>query len=1359
MPHAVSTRPAPHDSPLERTADSQPALLHEFFQRAARTWPNRVAVETPPSRTQPCRRHVSYAELDQHTDALAGYLREYVTRECVVAVLLPRDCERVYLAQIAALKAGAAYCCIDPTFPDSQIAAILDDAQPVAVLTDADGAARLRRVAYECSPPLLDVVEWLAHAGGTVEPPPPAAWLSERSLAYVIYTSGTTGRPKGVMIEHGAIANLVRGSRGTFPTTPDDRVGQNSSCAYDSSVDEIWMALANGAALVVMDDDTTRLGPDLIPWLRRERVSVFSPPPTMLRTTGSAAPLSVLPDLKRLHVGGEQLTDDVVERWAPGRCFVNDYGPTECSVVALRAVVEPGEPITIGRPVPGIQAYVLDERLEEVPAGQTGELCLAGAGLARGYLNDPVMTARKFPAHPRLGRIYRTGDLAHRDADGNFFCHGRIDAQVKVRGYRIELEAIESALAECPGVLEAACRVQGEGGDRLIAAFVVPADNGRPPSFDTLKAYLRAALPAYAVPSRFGLLARLPKTVSGKLNRRDLPVIETPQEDEAATRPVVAPRTPIEEKIAAAFRTALQMREVVSVGHDFFHDLGGDSLRAAMTISLLRDDPTTEALTVRDLYEARSVAGLAKKVTAGAPVAAPLAAASEPHQARPLVATLLQTVWLLLTFVFGGPIVYLMAFEVAPWVTESLGLAASLLLAPMLFLGGLALYALVTASFAVLVKKVLIGKYRPLRAPVWGSFFVRNWMVQQAVRLVPWRLLEGTVFQHSVLRALGARIGKRVHVHRGVNLYLGGWDLLELGDDVSVGQDAALRLVDLENGEIVVGPVTLGAGATLEVRAGVAGNTRLGENAYLTALSLLPPGVSVPRGECWGGIPATRLGPAPQTPTPAAGVTLSPLWHGAAMLLGRFAVETLTSLPLALVALTFSLVWGVSAHDAVERFLHPSLSAGEIVVGTLLLVLSVPARLLSQCLVLRALGRVREGVINRWSLAYVRVWLKTGVVSSANDWLSGTLLWRVWLRAAGMRIGRNSEVGTIIDTVPELVSIGSETFFADGVYLAGPRVHRGTVTLAPVSMGDRDFLGNHAIVPGGRSLPGGVLVGISTVADESMDRRPGASWFGHPPFELPKREIVECDRSLTHEPSWPRYLSRVCWELLRFTLPVVPAFLVLGWFAAMAFFEALVSLPVLLLAVVPALDLAFFGCLCLLVLALKWLLLGRVKPGTHPLWSCWCSRWDFHFVTWEMYAHAALTMLEGTLLLNVYLRLMGVRIGKNVVLGPGFAHVVDPDMLSFADGSTVSSLFQAHTFEDRVLKIDYVTVGRGATVGTAAVLLYGADVRDGAWVVAHSVVMKRERLMAHHAYVGHPTRLLFQGQGQQGDPHEAVQGC
>jgi non-ribosomal peptide synthetase-like protein len=243
--------------------------------------------------------------------------------------------------------------------------------------------------------------------------------------------------------------------------------------------------------------------------------------------------------------------------------------------------------------------------------------------------------------------------------------------------------------------------------------------------------------------------------------------------------------------------------------------------------------------------------------------------------------------------------------------------------------------------------------------------------------------------------------------------------------------------------------------------------------------------------------------------------------------------------------------------------------------------------------------------------------------------------------------------------------------------------------------------------------------------------------------------VVEADVGLTHRPSWPRYANRVFWELLRFALPLPPAGLALAWLWLVGLAEERAPLLVQAFGVVPALELGFLAALSGLGLALKWALLGQVRPGTHALWSVWCSRWDFNYTAWHQWAAGPLAALEGTLWLSAYLRALGATVGRGAVIGDPLALVVDPDMLTLEDGATVSGLFQAHTFEDRVLKIDRVRIGRGATVGAAAVLLYGADVGEGARVMGNSVVMKHERLQPHHAYVGHPTRLLLQ-QGDEG---------
>jgi non-ribosomal peptide synthetase-like protein len=1335
MPEAMSKARSQSNLAMDRAPSARPSLLHGFFEAAAERWPGNVAIDVPPSATRPHRVKVTYAELRARAAALAWQVYELASEDCVAAILLPRTSELVYVAQVGVLMAGAAHACLDPSFPDAQVEAVLEDALPICILTDSDGAERLRGLRMgRPGPPVIDLTRSPQGCMARRGPSPP--WLSGKSLAYVIFTSGTTGKPKGVMIEHAAISNLILGEHQDFPVTPSDRVAQSSSCAYDSSIDEAWMALSSGAALVVMDDEAARLGPDLPGWLAREGVTIFCPTPTLLRSAGKPDLQRVLPRLRRVLVGGEPLPEDVAAHWSGVPELVNDYGPTECSVVALRGRITPGGPIHIGAPVPGIAAWVLDDQMREAPPGVTGEIYLGGAGLARGYRNDPELTARKFIVHPEMGRVYRTGDLGSRDARGLFRCLGRVDSQVKVRGHRIELEAIEACLARQPGIREAACALQGQGGTARIVAFIVPDAPGEPPRLEDLRELLRRELPEHAIPGHILALDHLPRSLSGKLDRRKLPAVQL----ERLEGVIVPPRTPAEQRVVEAFREALGMQGPVSVGHDFFHHLGGDSLRAALAISILRRSPDTCSLTVRDLYEARTAEALARRASAEAP--GPPPTPRERRRGWPVLATVAQTLFLLAGLYLVGPAAYLLASQAGPEALHSLGIAGFLLITPIVAAVLTGLYLIGTVSLAVALKWALIGRYRPRREPVWGSFHVRNWMVTMAARAIPWRLLSETVFQNAVLRLLGARIGRRVHIHRGVNLLHGGWDLLDLGDDVTLSRDVALRVIDFHDGEVIAAGVSIGAGATLEVRAGVGGGARVGPGAYLTSHSFLPPGAEAPAGECWSGIPASRSGPSPAPPRlDETEAEATPWLQGLAITGGRMALSLSASVPLALLAL--SLAWGLGVDEvaAVEWMHHPTLEPGALALLGLALAAYAPLSLIGQCLTMRALGRVREGVIRRWGWGYVRVVLKADLADSANEWLSGTLMWPMWLRGAGMAIGKRTEVSTVFDTVPELTEIAEDSFLADGAYLGGPAIHRGTVTLARTRLGKKVFLGNYAVAPCGATIPDGVLLGVCTVAPAAA-MTPGTSWFGHPPFELPKREEPKLNESLTYRPSWIRYLNRVFWEQLRFTLALPPAALGLGAVYLALLADDHAPLWAMLAFVVPGLELAYLASLCTLAVALKWALLGKVRPGTHPLWSCWCSRWDFNYTAWHHWAQGPASALEGTLWMNAYLRALGVRIGKHVVISDALALVVDPDMIECQDDVTSSALFQAHTFEDRELKLGQVSLKERSTVGSAALLLYGAEVGEGASALGNSVVMKHERLLPGQAYAGSPTRPI-----------------
>lgn len=1268
---------------------------------------------------------LSYAELDLLARRVAAGAAPYAARDAVVAIALPRSDPWLYAAILGVMRSGAAYVAIDPAFPARQAVAILADAGAVALIASPARAAEL--AAEGARTPLLTPAD-LAHAAPAENPHAP----HPGDLAYVIYTSGTTGKPKGVEIEHRSLLNLVAGDLAEFRLAAGDRVAQGSSASYDSSVEEMWLAWAAGASVVVMDDETARLGPDLLPWLVRERITVLCPPPTLLRTLGCSAPERALPAIRLLYVGGEALAPDLADLWSRGRRLENGYGPTECTVTCLRATVHAGEAVTIGRAIPGSFAAVVDPDdadLREITDETEGELVVGGASLARGYRGQPATTAARFVEHPTLGRVYRTGDLVHRDSRGEFHYHGRIDAQVKLRGYRIELGAVEAALAAQAGVLEAACTVEGEGALRRLVAHVVPSA-GRAICGGALRDALARELPPSMVPAAIATIARVPRTVGGKIDRRALPEIGA-RADASGAAPHAQPSTETELQLARAFGAALGRDDAVSVDADLFDDLGFDSLTIAIAISRLRAAHTATAITVRTAYEHRTVRALAAALDAARAVQPSTATkatalAATDGVSRPFVVTVLQAAFL------AAALVVLSQFLWIPPAADTLdraldgGLRGALLLAASAALVAVA-YPIGTVAFGVAAKWIVLGRVKPGRIRAWSFAHLRQWIAVRCVALIPWETLKVLDLAPAVLRLLGAKVGHGVHIHRGARFNDGGWDLITLEDGATVGQDACLRAVELEAGTLVFDRVTVRRNATLETRAGMSPGAELGEGSILRALSNLGRGEAHERA-ILDGVPARRVARAPEPPVVAAPP------HAALRLVAALALLASIATALLLPWTTALWLFGVS-FDALG--LSPATLArlaGATIAGAI-------GTVLLQALLVRALGRAPRGAFSLHGVAALRLSLQSMLVEGAGKWLSGTIMWPMWLNLAGARIGKGCEISTITDVVPSTVTIGEETFFADGIYLGGPALHAGTATIEPVVLSRSCFVGNHAVLPSGTRVAPETLVGISTRGSGLPDES-GASWFGHPVFRLPRREVVDAPRELTHDPPLVRRINRWAWELARFALPLGPIVVALLWFRAMEAASAAQPPALFRLVTLPLGVFAALASLAGAILAMKWVLVGRVKPGTHPLWSCWCSRWDFLYVAWGMWAAKPLAALEGTLLLVLYLRAMGSRIGKRALLGAGFSHVVDPDMLRFGDDVTVQALFQAHTFEDRVLKIDHVHIRDGATVGANTVVLYGADIGPGALVEPHSVVMKRELLLPCTRYEGVPTEPI-----------------
>ncbi|CAM5496922.1 Non-ribosomal peptide synthetase OS=Streptomyces antimycoticus OX=68175 GN=SSPO_056130 PE=4 SV=1 [Streptomyces antimycoticus] len=600
-----------------------PATVPELFSAQAARTPEAVAVVSGKER-------VSYAELEAESNRLARYLiARGVGPESLVAVVMDRSPELV-TALLAVMKAGGAYLPVDPEYPSERITSMVADAAPVALLTTAAVSGRL---GWSGPPAGLSVAQWVvlddpvvraAVAGQdtyTLVQADRSAPLRPEHPAYVIYTSGSTGAPKGVSVAHANVAALLQGAGERFGFVSGDVWTWFHSFAFDFSVWELWGALLHGGRLVVVPFETSRSPGEFLRLLARERVTVLSQTPSafyqLVQADGQQAEVGAELALRLVVFGGEALDLRRLREWYARHrgetpMLVNMYGITETTVhvshLRLDAAMVDDEHMgsLIGYPLDNTRVYVLDDFLNPVPVGVAGELYVAGAGLARGYLHRPGLTAERFAACPfegAGGRMYRTGDVVRWTSGGRLEFLGRADDQVKVRGFRIEPGEVEAVLAGHERVGQAAVVVrEDQPDDRRLVAYVVPARG----SDDTnalagaLRTYASGCLPEYMVPSAVVVLDGLPLTVNGKLDRKALPAPEV-------SVSAHGPRTPREEILCEEFAEVLGLPQV-GIDDNFF-ELGGHSLLAVSLVERLRQRDLT--VDVQALFTAPTVASLA----------------------------------------------------------------------------------------------------------------------------------------------------------------------------------------------------------------------------------------------------------------------------------------------------------------------------------------------------------------------------------------------------------------------------------------------------------------------------------------------------------------------------------------------------------------------------------------------------------------------------------------------------------------------------------------------------------------------------------------------------------------------------
>jgi non-ribosomal peptide synthetase-like protein len=1109
--------------------------------------------------------------------------------------------------------------------------------------------------------------------------------------AWVIFTSGSTGKPKGVAVSHRSAAAFVDAEARMFlvdePVGPDDRVLAGLSVAFDASCEEMWLAWRHGACLVPAPRWLVRTGVDLGPWLVEQEITIVSTVPTLVALWPSEA----LDDVRLLILGGEACPPELAVRLTQdGREVWNTYGPTEATVVACGARMTGAGPVRIGLPLAGWDLAVVDPRGDVVPMGETGELVIGGVGLAR-YL-DPAKDAEKYAPLPSLGwtRAYRSGDLVRAEPEGLVFL-GRADEQVKLGGRRVELGEIDAVLQSLPDVTGAAAAVRTTAaGIQLLVGYLVAG-----PGFDPDNAVerLRQALPAALVP-RLAVVATLPTRTSGKVDRAALPW------------PLDLGPVATEELHGTQAWLGERWAEVLGAppagpSADFFAS-GGGSLAAARLVSLVRAG--YPAVSVTDVYHSPTVAALAARLDelvvtrteerTITPV--PRRAAVIQTLAMIPLLTLAGLRWTLVLAAVGNIIGY-------PWTVSwwLLGLGWLLLFSPP---GRLVISA---GGARLLLRGVKPGTY-----PRGGGVHLRLWAAEQLAERSGAMDLAGSWLTHYA-RALGATIAQDVDLH----------SLPPVTGMLKIGKGAAIEPeVDLSghwvDGDVVhVGKIRIGAGAVVGARSTLFPGTRIGKRAEIAAGS----GVtgSVPTGQRWSGVPAVKDGKAPRR-RPRARPARPRLW---------LAVYDTSSMALSLLPAAAALpaLWLVTAFPATLGGVLAAVPAATVAwLTTYALVTLVSVRLLG-------IG-LREGHHPVRGRVAWQAWATLRLMDSARGLLFplyAGLVTPVWLRLLGMKIGRGAEMSTVV-ALPTMTTIGDGAFLADDTMVAAYELGGGGwLHIAGVRVGKRAFVGNSGMAAPGRSVPKRGLVGVLSAAPKRA--KAGSSYLGMPPIRLP-RVADDGDAARTYEPPRRLLVARALVELCR-VVPVMCsvalAVLVLAGIAYLGFPLGLLLGGVLLGAA---------GVVaCLLSALAKWVLVGRFRTGNHPLWSSAVWRGELADTFVEVLAVPWLVgSASGTPVLAWWHRAMGARVGKGVWCESYW--LPEADLVHLGDGATVNRgcVVQTHLFHDRILRMDQVTLGPGATLGPHGIVLPGATVGAGACIGPASLVMAGERVPAGTRWLGNP---------------------
>ncbi len=1278
---------------------------------------------------------LTYRDLDNRANQVARYLIKIGIRAGDrVGLLFNKSIER-YIALLAVLKVNAAYVPLDAGFPSDRISFIASDADVRAIVT----LSMFQNHLSDIDVPLIcldDSEKTIATEKETR--------LSETEknapvdqLSYIIYTSGTTGNPKGVAIDHPSICNFVRVAGEVYGLKKEDRMYQGMTIAFDFSVEEIWVPLIAGATLVPGRQDSNLVGAELADFLIENQVTAICCVPTLLATIEAD-----LPALRFLLVSGEACPHDLVVRWhRPGRTFLNAYGPTEATVTATWTSLHPEKPVTIGGPLPTYSIVILEENQNKtVKKGELGEICIAGIGLANGYLNRPDLTEKHFindflniENNPSQ-RIYRTGDLGRVNNEDQIEYQGRIDTQVKIRGYRIELTEIESVLLQVPQIAQAVVNTyEPEPGAMELVAYYSPVQGVADIEHGKISDVLRGQLPSYMVPAFIEKISSIPMLSSNKADRKNLP-------DPTGTRLLltknefIPPETKTEKLVASALVEVLKI-EQVSVEDHFFDDLGAHSLLMAQFSAKIKKKGSCTNVSMRDIYLHPTVRQLAEYIDS-VPQTTPSLTEEQSYRIPKVreyyTCGVLQFLFYISTIIFD---LWVLS-RWHHWVTNSVNAVDAYIrivsFAVLLFS--------VSTAIPIALKWILIGKWKTTKFPIWSLKYFRFWIVKQLLFANPIVLFKGTEFFNIYLRLLGAKIGRNVVIQsKYVPLCT---DLISIGDNSILHKDSILLGYKAESGYIRTGPTTIGRNTFIGDATVLDINTVMEDDTQLGHTSSLQEYQTIPKGKRYHGSPAEETQADYCTIKSKPCSTLRRFAYPTAELLSSLFVF----LPIPLLAAYYYLDSSKSVDTTYEQ-ISTWLSMGYLMGYSLA---SYFGSLLFGLLTIVTIPRLLNMLIKEektYVLYGIHYFIFTLIFKISNskvlNYIFGDSSFIVYyLKAIGYNLGNVKQTGSNFGLLqkhdnPLLCNVGRGTFVSDGFSIMNAEFSNSSFKLCKTTIGENNFLGNNIHYPPDGKTGKNCLLATKVMIPVDGEIRENVGLLGSPCFEIPRSvrrdRFVEQyeDESLLGErirkKNWSNFIT-------------ISIYLFSQWLIVyVAFLSSLFEFNLILKITVIGVFMFFFSIGYFILVERMSLRFKRLKPQ-------FCSIYDPYYWKHERYWKLAVSPLEvlfrGTPFKNIINRMLGIKVGK-MVFDEG-ARISEKTLTEIGDYCTIneSTAIQAHSLEDGVFKSDHIKIGAGCTIGINAFVHYGVKMGDNVILDTDSFLMKGEAPEPNSKWRGNPARLI-----------------